>query len=223
MKKIGLATVLLFSLTTNQGAAQDDREESQDRKTINQELLELVRELKAEVAALRQEVNELKSSAPSNRAVRDREWSREGGRREGDRGTVVRPAVRETESRIRVAEVRPERDRRGDRPSPEVAKLKKVFEAYDRNNDQKVHFQEWLAMKEGKMTDERAAKEKKYFVAADADGNETISLDEFVASRTRKAVGREDGSEKSAEERRDRKREGDRERSGDRKREGDRD
>ena len=55
-----------------------------------------------------------------------------------------------------------------------------------------VSFDEWLKMKEGKMTDERVSREKKLFNDADKDKDDSITWKEFLVMTTKRTTQRED-------------------------------
>ena len=159
---------------------QNDREKA---------LLEMIKQLRSEVAGLRRQLQ-----------------SRDGDRpRDGDRRSDR--AARSTTSAL-------------------MQKAKRIYAAYDKNDDNRVSFEEWLAMREGQMTDDRKRREQGYFSAAAGDDN-VITLEEFARSMQRRARGdvREGGREASGP--REGARDGDRSREttrdGDRPRETTRD
>ena len=172
----------LFLFLGLQGSnAQEKKRESNDTNQ-NRELLQLIRELRSEVALLRKEVNQLKENANIGRRNSNSRGDRpkeDAPLRDGDR-------TRESD-RPRVKD----RPRVTDRPRPsnprleeaDEKKTKRVFQAYDKNKDSKVSFSEWLAMREGKITDERRNREQSVFRSADKNRNESLSFDEFFQFR----------------------------------------
>lgn len=68
-----------------------------------------------------------------------------------------------------------------------VSKFQKTFRTYDKNGDNSISFDEWLAMKSYEVTGERLFNERLYHLAEDMDRDGGVSLDEFAAARTRKA------------------------------------
>lgn len=172
----------LFLFLGLQGSnAQEKKRESNDTNQ-NRELFQLIRELRSEVALLRKEVNQLKDNANigrRNSISRGDRPKEDAPLRDGDR-------TRESD-RPRVTD----RPRATDRPRPsnprleeaDEKKTKRVFQAYDKNKDSKVSFAEWLAMREGKITDERRNREQSVFRSADKNRNESLSFDEFFQFR----------------------------------------
>ena len=172
----------LFLFLGLQGSnAQEKKRESNDTNQ-NRELFQLIRELRSEVALLRKEVNQLKDNANigrRNSISRGDRPKEDAPLRDGDR-------TRESD-RPRVKD----RPRVTDRPRPsnprleeaDEKKTKRVFQAYDKNKDSKVSFSEWLAMREGKITDERRNREQSVFRSADKNRNESLSFDEFFQFR----------------------------------------
>jgi hypothetical protein len=172
----------LFLFLGLQGSnAQEKKRDSNDTNQ-NRELLQLIRELRSEVALLRKEVNQLKDNANigrRNSISRGDRPKEDAPLRDGDR-------TRESD-RPRVKD----RPRVTDRPRPsnprleeaDEKKTKRVFQAYDKNKDSKVSFSEWLAMREGKITDERRNREQSVFRSADKNRNESLSFDEFFQFR----------------------------------------
>lgn len=236
----------------------------EEKGSIDRELLQLIRELRGEVNALRQEVRDLKEHF-ENSGVRGSTDSgpsriaRQGGpEKRGtnlDRATISREQqermrrtverngsdrertsdreredLRRDESNNRDSNVRREstRDRsatpsrgrpreqseavRKDREKPraitpegkrstresdakkssENRRTERIFVAYDKNKDNKVSFDEWLKMKEGKMTDERVSREKQLFNDADKDKDDSITWKEFLVMTTKRTTQRED-------------------------------
>ena len=166
----------LFLFLGLQGSnAQEKKRDSNDTNQ-NRELLQLIRELRSEVALLRKEVNQLKDNANIGR----RNSNSRGDRPKED--APLRDGDRTRES---------DRPRVTDRPRPsnprleeaDEKKTKRVFQAYDKNKDSKVSFSEWLAMREGKITDERRNREQSVFRSADKNRNESLSFDEFFQFR----------------------------------------
>lgn len=199
----------LFLFLGLQGSnAQEKKRDSNDTNQ-NRELLQLIRELRSEVALLRKEVNQLKDNAnigrrnSISRADRPKEDAplRDGDRtRESDRPRVTdRPRATD---RPRVTDrLRPSNPRLED---ADEKKTKRVFQAYDKNKDSKVSFAEWLAMREGKITDERRNREQSVFRSADKNRNESLSFDEFFQFRKGPIRSEKPQLERARESERDR-------------------
>ncbi len=193
----------LFLFLGLQGSnAQEKKRESNDTNQ-NRELFQLIRELRSEVALLRKEVNQLKENANIGRRNSNSRGDRpkeDAPLRDGDR-------TRESD-RPRVTD----RPRATDRPRPsnprledaDEKKTKRVFQAYDKNKDSKVSFAEWLAMREGKITDERRNREQSVFRSADKNRNESLSFDEFFQFRKGPIRSEKPQLERARESERDR-------------------
>lgn len=204
MKTI-IATASLFFVLGGQVSNAQEEKRRANEGDINRELFQLIRDLRTEVASLRKEVSELKermkTGSRNERAETDRQ-------RETDRPRVKdRPRTENPNTG----------DLRTDRApvNAAVRKAKKVFAAYDKNKDAKVSFEEWLSMREGRMTDDRRRREQTAFQLADENRNESLSFDEFFQTRNRPA--RSEGRQS------DRARESSRSKESLRKREVDRD
>ncbi len=63
--------------------------------------------------------------------------------------------------------------------SREIQQLNRIYVAYDKDANDKVTFQEWLAMKNGEMDRAREKRERGWFDEADANRDEAVSLEEF--------------------------------------------
>ena len=88
-------------------------------------------------------------------------------------------------------------DRDGDREGDEkgrkkvnasMKKAQRIYKAYDKDKNNKVSFEEWLKMKEGKMDNARKAREKRWFDQADTNKNGSITVVEFHKWMNRKAT-----------------------------------
>lgn len=211
-----LLLVFLMGAVPIASAQQDQRRESEARPVPEfqpqndreRALFEMIKELRSEVASLRTQLRSRERSLPS---LRDREGSIIRRPAEGD-------AAREMSRR--------DSPRLDAQASALYRKAQRIYQAYDKNKDKRVSFEEWLAMREGEMTPERRTRERQYF-ADPAGEDEVITLDEFFRWMERRARGakREDAGERTGlrarEGARDSSREGSRERSGLREREGD--
>lgn len=171
------------------------------------ELMKLIAELRKEVAELRADVKAMKA----DRAARGRE--RDGERREthhrrrdadGDRraehveGDGDRRGRRTDRARDGEGSRRGRGDRTSARQSRRYSKAGKIFSRYDASGDDKVSFDEWLAMKEGEMTDERSARERTWYDQADASGDGSVTFEEFEGWMKSKRRRRE-GSRKAGD------------------------
>jgi hypothetical protein len=155
---------------------RDRAEKSETRRDSDREfrpqtereaqLYRMILELRADVAELKRQVQRTRGSS--------RDGDRQPARREGDA----------PESRARRdgdrAEGRDNADR--DRPASSGrrnSKVAKIFAAYDKSKDEKVGFEEWLAMREGEIDDARRAREQGYFSRVDRNRDKTLSYSEF--------------------------------------------
>ena len=139
-------------------------------------LWNMIQQLRSEVAQLRQQI---------------------GNR---DRPAVARDNPSRTSDGVRREHEMP---REGDRASrtrasndPLLRQATRIFAAYDKNRDQRVSFDEWLAMREGEMTSERRAREMGFF-SQQAGEDRMITLEEFyraMVARTRGTAPREDAA-----------------------------
>lgn len=241
-----LACLLLIPFASSANAQEDKRDDP--KNAINQELIQIIRQLRREVESLRKEVGELKErlgdrDRPRSEAdrvrrpdpIRERprypDSRTDKPRREGDRDARAedREDMRSERDRLEKERERrersdrygrterekpnsitpPDEDRRSARSSerrPDIRKWEKIFVTYDKDKNGKVSFSEWLAMKEGKMTDERARREKEVFSKADRNRDEQLSFAEFYSARTRKSVPDESGkTDRKPESKRDEK------------------
>jgi hypothetical protein len=96
--------------------------------------------------------------------------------------------------RREVQELRGQRERRdGDAPredgprdgerrvdDPRPTQVGRIFDAYDKDKDRKVSFEEWLKMREGEITPERRIQEQMRFSAADTARDGGLTFDEFA-------------------------------------------
>ncbi|MEM7558656.1 MAG: hypothetical protein AAF394_06005 [Planctomycetota bacterium] len=170
-------------------------------------LVEMIDELRREVAALRRELTAMREHRPAER-TRDidrapsseqnvgRDMPREGMRRDGGRSDIA-PREKDGPS----AEALRDRPANNEREAtPDRAKVntkiwnqaKRIFAAYDKNKDGFASFEEWLQMREGEMTDERRERERKHF-AAPAGKDSKITQEEFY----RWMLSRQRGSRES--------------------------
>ncbi len=121
-------------------------------------LFKMIRDLQREVADLRRAVQ----------LARDAGHTRQGdGRREGE------PATRSEAPGPRLS-------------SAQLSKYQKMFRTYDRNGDNRVSFEERLAMRNYEVTGERLLNERLYHLSEDLNRDGAISLEEFAASRMQK-------------------------------------
>ena len=186
------------------------------------ELMKLIGQLRKEVAQLRAEVKALRAERAAREHDRDgdgerretrqsrrdgdagrRETRRHGhdgerraehGERDGDRRARRTDRDRDVEGTRRDGG-----DRAGTRPRRRYSKAGKIFTRYDASGDDKVSFEEWLAMKEGEMTDDRRAKERTWYDQADASGDGAITFEEFegwMASKSRRREGSRRGGDR---------------------------
>jgi hypothetical protein len=97
--------------------------------------------------------------------------------------------------RREVQELRGQRERRdgdapredgprdGDRPAAgdrRPTQTGRIFDAYDKDDNLKVSFEEWLAMREGEITLERRIQEQMRFSAADTTRDAGLTFEEFA-------------------------------------------
>ena len=161
---------------------QNDRERA---------LFEMIRQLRAEVSGLRRQLEQTQSQ-------RDGQLSRDGrgrldvsrdqrasGEREMTRRENDAPRDGEGNAR-RSAEVR--RDGVSADQDQVMQKTKRIFAAYDKNQDRSVSFEEWLAMREGEMTSERRAREQQHF-SEPAGDDQKITIEEFYLWTLRRSGG----------------------------------
>ena len=181
--------VVVLSCVISGFANGQERDQPRDRQEVNRDvhfqpqndrervLWNMIQQLRSEVAQLRQQI-----------------------------GNRDRPAgAGETPSRNASDRVRREGDmpQQGDRASghrvssdPLLKQASRIFTAYDRNRDQRVSFDEWLAMREGEMTSERRSREMAFF-SQQAGDDQLITLEEFyraMVARTRGTAPREDSA-----------------------------
>ena len=146
---------------------QNDRERA---------LWNMIQQLRSEVAQLRQQIaNRERRGAAADNPVRN---TTDKVRRE--REMVL--------GRDSISQARASND-------PLLRQAARIFVAYDKNRDQRVSFDEWLAMREGEMTSERRAREMGFF-SQQAGDDRMITLEEFyraILSRQRGSNVRESG------------------------------
>lgn len=147
---------------------QNDRERA---------LWNMIQQLRSEVAQLRQQIaNRERRGAAADNPVRN---TTDKVRRE--REMVL--------GRDSISQARASND-------PLLRQAARIFVAYDKNRDQRVSFDEWLAMREGEMTSERRAREMGFF-SQQAGDDRMITLEEFyraMLSRQRGSNVRESGA-----------------------------
>ena len=146
---------------------QNDRERA---------LWNMIQQLRSEVSQLRQQIGnrDRRGVATDNRARN----TTDRVRREGDM-----PRERDSASQVRASN------------DPLLRQATRIFAAYDKNRDQRVSFDEWLAMREGEMTSERRAREMGFF-SQQAGDDRMITLEEFhreMVARQRGSAPREGG------------------------------
>lgn len=113
-------------------------------------------------------------------------------RRDGDATRRDAPARRDGDAQRDApvrgnAPYRREGDGRPQVSDAQVSKYQKMFQTYDKNGDNRISFEERLAMKSYQVTGERLLNERLYHLAEDMDRDGGVSLNEFTAARTRKA------------------------------------
>ncbi len=138
-----------------------------DRERV---LWNMIQQLRSEVAQLRQQIgNRDRRGAASDKPARN---------------TTDRvPRERDSASQTRTSN------------DPLLRQATRIFAAYDKNRDQRVSFDEWLAMREGEMTSERRAREMRFF-SQQAGDDRMITLEEFhrgMVARQRGSAPREGG------------------------------
>ena len=176
-------------------------------------LYRMILQLQREVAALR---NEVRSSSRGERSGGERGARDEASSRE-------RGAVRDGD----VAATGYEQFKLPD--NWKNMKEGRVFKAYDKNNDEIVSLDEWLAMTNGNISDARRAISTKHFNDAEPSGDGEFTPAEFIwwrqiGSRQAAARAREGRTRDGVEKRgpRDGDDRGDRSRDGRSSRDGDR-
>ena len=202
---------------------QNDRERA---------LFEMIQQLRAEVASLQRQlqarseapakiVEDNYRSDPAREGDRPRDSNRQRERdrvrvsdrprdgdlpRDGDRaGDYDRSRDRD---QAREGDAPRESYPRGDRdprvrPNPLLQKVQRIFAAYDKNKDRHVSFEEWLAMREGAMTEERKDRERRHF-AEPAGDDKKITLEEFFRWTERRSRGGSREGDARQQPRRDR-------------------
>lgn len=145
----------------NGGRALDGFRPQTEREAA---LFKMIRNLQREVADLRRAVQ----------LARDAGRTRQGdGPRDGDGRREGEPATRSEGAGPRLS-------------SAQLSKYQKVFRTYDKNGDNRVSFEERLAMRNYEVTGERLLNEKLYHLSEDLNRDGSISLEEFAASRMQK-------------------------------------
>ncbi len=61
-----------------------------------------------------------------------------------------------------------------------INQLSRIYRAYDKNGDNRVTFEEWVAMKNYELTREQREREKGWFDQADANNDEKMTLGEWI-------------------------------------------
>ena len=140
----------------------------------------MIQQLRSEVSQLRQELGN--RDRPTGLRDNPSRNSSERMRREGD---APRESARERDG---APLSRSSND-------PLMRQATRIFAAYDKNRDQRVSFDEWLAMREGEMTSERRAREMGFF-SQQAGDDRIITIEEFylaMVARQRGSNARESG------------------------------
>lgn len=119
-----------------------------------------------------------------NNGIRDIRLAVDKDQAEGDRPRGNGDAPREGDQPRRDGDApregdRPPSDRRLD--ERELAKLKRIYTAWDKNGDGGVTFDEWVSMKEGTLTPERRSREKRWFERADSNEDRKVTEKEWIA------------------------------------------
>ena len=182
MRNLSLMTVVVVLCAGLDSVQGQDRDQPRERPNVNRDtgfqpqndreraLMNMIQQLRSEVADLRRQV----ANRDRDRSVLSGEsGSRNFDRREGDRGSENRPTS-----------------------NPLMKQATRIFAAYDKNRDQRVSFEEWLAMREGEMTSERRSRELGVF-SQQAGDDRLITLEEFyraMVARTRGTAPREDSA-----------------------------
>lgn len=98
----------------------------------------------------------------------------EDDRREGERARRDREPAGEGD---RVRE-RSDPERRTDERTR--AKLQRIYQAWDKNGDGGVTFEEWVSIKEGKLSADQRDREKRWFERADANQDKKVTEREWI-------------------------------------------
>jgi Ca2+-binding EF-hand superfamily protein len=62
----------------------------------------------------------------------------------------------------------------------ELAKLTRIYRAYDKDESGGVTFQEWVAMKNYELSADQEKREKGWFDQADSNGDGKVTLGEWI-------------------------------------------
>ena len=124
---------------------------------------------------------------------RDGEGMRRSGPRDGD--GARREGARETEGRRNPS---PEAAGGGSRRATvdgdnrrHISQWTRIYRVYDKDDDEQVTFDEWLAMKDGDMPRDRREREKGWFDQADENEDGVLTLDEWIDWKSKQIAGRE--------------------------------
>lgn len=142
---------------------------------------------------------------PRGNGPRDGETMRREGPRDGenarrpaelrDGGRERRDGPRDEESRRRHSSEEGDGNRRSSRVSNgnqrHISQWTRIYGAYDKDDDEKVTFDEWLSMKEGDMPRDRREREKGWFDQADENGDGVLTLGEWIDWKSNQISGRE--------------------------------
>ncbi len=71
-----------------------------------------------------------------------------------------------------------------------LAQLTRIYRVYDKDGNNGVSLEEWLAMKDGEMTADRRDREKGWFDQADANHDEKVSIGEWIDWKASQSNGR---------------------------------
>jgi hypothetical protein len=193
-------TVLILTCVITGVATGQERDQPREAQTTDRDirfqpqndreraLWNMIQQLRSEVTQLRQQIgNRDRPGVTSDKSSRN---TTDRVRREGDM-----PRERDSVSQPRASN------------DPLLRQATRIFAAYDKNRDQRVSFDEWLAMREGEMTSDRRAREMGFF-SQQAGDDRMITLEEFhrgMVARQRGSAPREggkrDGEARSGEKR----------------------
>jgi hypothetical protein len=97
---------------------------------------------------------------------------------------------------------------------PAYNRMAKIYQAYDKNNDKQVSFEEFLAMREGTDDPRVRVQAQATFKQVDRNGDSYVSFEEFFAASQHRPRGDQPRREGDAPRDRDDARDGDRPRDG---------
>lgn len=127
-------------------------------------LLGIISQLREEIAQLRREISTRSDSQRDGQRDAPREIQRDAPRESSDRSP--------DRERSRSEFVLPDRWQQ--------TRDGKVFAAYDKNHDQFISLDEWLAMTNGNLNDERRALQTRRFRDAEPSGDDRFTPREFL-------------------------------------------